>query len=205
MDCKRFRKNHLGYLDDTLPGTDMAAAQRHLLGCEPCAAHDALVRRSLMAARSLPTIEPSADFQAKLRAKLAQCRAEQAGELGQSPDRRGVRGVLQPTDTMLPHLVAGSGNRLGNRSPLPVRAAMAVAAGAALAVVAWQSVSESTAPELRMAPVVASTPALPETPYVSAELLQAMATGNPVWSAALVVDDLPVTFVSTNYSFDAGR
>ncbi len=199
MDCKRFRKNHLGYLDDTLPGTDMAAAQRHLLGCEPCAAHDALVRRSLMAARSLPTIEPSADFQAKLRAKLAQCRAEQAGELGQQTDQRGVRGVLQPTDTMLPLSAVGTG---GAR---PVRAAMAVAAGAALAVVAWQSVSKSTAPELRMAPVTASTPALPETPYVSAELLQAMATGNPVWSAALVVDDLPVTFVSTNYSFDAGR
>jgi len=199
MDCKRFRKNHLGYLDDTLPGTEMAAAQRHLLGCEPCAAHDALVRRSLMAVRSLPTLEPSADFQAKLRARLAQCRAEQAGELGQQAESRGGRAVLHPTDIMLPMTTAGT------RDARPVRAAMAVAAGAALAVVAWQSVRETTAPELRMAPVIASTPALPETPYVSAELLQAMATGNPVWSAALVVDDLPVTFVSTNYSFDAGR
>lgn len=199
MDCKRFRKNHLGYLDDTLPGTDMAAAQRHLMGCEPCAAHDALVRRSLMAVRSLPTLEPSADFQARLRAKLAQCKAEQAGEFGQTGARGEGRGVLPPTDTMLPLFPDQA------RSARPVRAVMAVAAGAALAVVAWQSVREATAPELRMAPVIASTPALPETPYVSAELLQAMATGNPVWSAALVVDDLPVSFVSTNYSFDTGQ
>jgi hypothetical protein len=192
MDCKRFRKNHLGYLDDTLPGTDMAAAQRHLLACERCAAHDALVRRSLMAARSLPTLEPSADFQAKLRARLAQCRAEQQAEALNHHS-------VGATDTMLP-LVAPT-----TRVAHPVRTAMAVAAGAMLGVVAWQSVRESATPELRMAPVIASTPAIPASPYVSAELLQAMATGNPVWSAAMVVDDLPVTFVSTNYTFDAGR
>lgn len=192
MDCKRFRKNHLGYLDDTLPGTDMAAAQRHLLACEGCAAHDALVRRSLMAARSLPTLEPSADFQAKLRARLAQCRAEEQAEVVH-------RHAGRATDVMLP--LASPGIRAVNT----VRTAMAVAAGAMLGVVAWQSVRESAVPELRMAPVIASTPAIPASPYVSAELLQAMATGNPVWSAAMVVDDLPVTFVSTNYTFDAGR
>jgi anti-sigma factor RsiW len=192
MDCKRFRKNHLGYLDDTLPGTDMAAAQRHLLACERCAAHDALVRRSLMAARSLPTLEPSADFQAKLRARLAQCRAEQQAE---ALNHHSV-GL---TDTMLPLLAPTA------RVVHPVRTAMVVAAGAVLGVVAWQSVRDSAVPELRMAPVIASTPAMPESPYVSPELLKAMATGNPVWSAAMVVDDLPVTFVSTNYTFDAGR
>lgn len=76
MDCTHFRKLHLAYLDDTLPGTQMAAAQRHVLHCDACAAHDTLVRRSLMIARSLPAIEPTAEFQRRLRERLAACREE---------------------------------------------------------------------------------------------------------------------------------
>ena len=70
MDCSHFRKSHLAYLDDALPDTQMAAAQRHVLACDACAAHDTLVRRSLMVARSLPAIEPSAAFRRRLRERL---------------------------------------------------------------------------------------------------------------------------------------
>ena len=55
MDCRTFRKHHLAYLDDTLPGDVMARAQCHVLNCDACAAHDTMVRRSLMMVRSLPT------------------------------------------------------------------------------------------------------------------------------------------------------
>ena len=44
--------------------------RQHMRDCPPCAHHDALVRRSLMLVRSLPTIEPSPDFQARLEARL---------------------------------------------------------------------------------------------------------------------------------------
>lgn len=77
VDCSRFRHQHLEYLDHALPRAVMSAAQLHLLACDACAAHDALVRRSLMAVRSLPTAEPSAAFAQRLQARLAACRAEE--------------------------------------------------------------------------------------------------------------------------------
>ena len=44
--------------------------RQHMRDCPPCAHHDALVRRSLMLVRSLPTIEPSPGFQTRLEARL---------------------------------------------------------------------------------------------------------------------------------------
>lgn len=44
--------------------------RRHMRDCASCAHHDAIVRRSLMLVRSLPVIEPSPDFQARLEARL---------------------------------------------------------------------------------------------------------------------------------------
>lgn len=79
MDCRDFRDAHLAYLDDTLPGDAMAEAQRHLLTCDHCAAHDSMIRRSLVLARNhVPEIAPSADFRSRLDARLAACRAESA-------------------------------------------------------------------------------------------------------------------------------
>jgi len=112
MDCKHFRHLHLAYLDDTLPGTQMAAAQRHVLHCDACAAHDTLVRRSLMIARSMPTIEPTAAFQRKLRERLATCREEYG----------------DPRLTPIPE----------SRRPRSTRALAVVAAGAVLGALAYQ-------------------------------------------------------------------
>lgn len=44
--------------------------RQHMRDCPSCAHHDAIIRRSLMLVRSLPTIEPSPDFQARLEARL---------------------------------------------------------------------------------------------------------------------------------------
>ncbi len=177
MDCKSFRKQHLAYLDDTLPGNAMAAAQHHVMVCNGCAAHDTLVRRSLMVARSLPTLEPSAEFQARLRARLVECREECRDE----------RTALLNT----PRSFASRNSRV----------VMAVAASAMVGAFVWQGWRAVSAPELSMQPVMASQPAMPApVPYITPELMQAMATGNPVWPAAMIVEDAPTHFVQNEFT-----
>jgi putative zinc finger protein len=70
MDCREFRKKHLAFIDDTLPGIELVGMQRHLAECEACARRDTLVRRSLLLVRNLPDIQPAPDFAARLHAKL---------------------------------------------------------------------------------------------------------------------------------------
>lgn len=130
MDCKHFRKLHLAYLDDTLPGTQMAAAQRHVLQCDACAAHDTLVRRSLMIARSMPTIEPTAAFQRRLRERLAACRTEYG-------DPRVVQTPQEP------------------RVPRASRALAVVAAGAVLGALAYQGWRGARMTAISPAPMMA--------------------------------------------------
>lgn len=50
--------------------------RRHIRRCPLCARHDLLVRRSLMLVKSLPAIEPSPDFQARLEARLRSTRLD---------------------------------------------------------------------------------------------------------------------------------
>lgn len=76
MDCSDFRQHHLAYVDDTLPGDVLVAAERHRVECAACSAHDTLVRRSLLLARNLPSIEPSPDFTARLEARLREVQIE---------------------------------------------------------------------------------------------------------------------------------
>ena len=70
MDCRSFKKKHLAYLDDTLPGFEVAAIQEHLRACSVCARQDASVRRSLLVVRNLPPIRPSEGFSDRLRHRL---------------------------------------------------------------------------------------------------------------------------------------
>jgi hypothetical protein len=72
MDCRAFRRNHLAFVDDTLPGVDIVQMQAHLNDCAKCAATDLAVRRSLLVVRNhLAPIEPSLDFTERLSARLA--------------------------------------------------------------------------------------------------------------------------------------
>jgi hypothetical protein len=70
MDCRDFHDKHLDFVDDTLAGVELVGMQVHLTECESCSRHDAIVRRSLMLFRSLPSIEPSQDFSFRLQQKL---------------------------------------------------------------------------------------------------------------------------------------
>lgn len=187
MDCKSFRKQHLAYLDDTMPGDEMSAAQCHVMVCDGCAAHDTLVRRSLMVARSMPMLEPSAAFQARLRARLAECREECRDERTAMAARTALLAVPRSSDA----------RSVSSRNS---RVVMAVAASAMLGAFVWQGWRTPT-PELSMQPVIASQPAMP-TPasYITPELMQAMATGNPVWPAAMIIEDAPTHFVRSDFS-----
>ena len=75
MNCREFRRKHDAYVDDTLSGVDIEGMERHLRLCEQCAALDTRIRRSLLLARNLPTIQPSAAFGERLQMRLAQERA----------------------------------------------------------------------------------------------------------------------------------
>ncbi len=77
MRCSEFKDLHCSFVDDTLAGVELVRMQRHIAECAECARVDANVRRSLMLVRSLAPIEPSAEFSAKLDAKLRECRLSQ--------------------------------------------------------------------------------------------------------------------------------
>lgn len=70
MDCRRFRDQHALLIDLRCSADEEEVLRRHMSDCAACARHDALVRRSLMLVRSLPSIEPSPDFRARLEARL---------------------------------------------------------------------------------------------------------------------------------------
>ncbi len=185
MDCRSFRRNHLAYLDDTLAGDLMASAQRHILACDACAAHDTMVRRSLMVAKNLPTIEPSAAFQQRLQARLAECREERRSQ--RDMPSVGIDAVMLPM----------AGTRSAWRGP---RTLAAIATGAVIGTMIWRGVTTPAAPLVAMEPVIASEPVRPEVRYVSPALLQAMATGNPVWPATVIIEEAPTGFVNVDYS-----
>ncbi|GAC1477299.1 MAG: hypothetical protein NVS1B4_19730 [Gemmatimonadaceae bacterium] len=70
MDCRTFRELHVAFVDDLLPGVELVGAEEHLRECSECSAHDTRVRRSLVLVRSLPRVDISADFGARLDARL---------------------------------------------------------------------------------------------------------------------------------------
>ena len=84
------------------------------------------------------------------------------------------------------------------RSP---RTLAAVAAGAVFGTLMWRGLSAPTH-QLSMQPVVASQPVVvpQQNPYMSAALMQAMSTGNPVWPAAVIIEDAPTHFVNAGIS-----
>jgi hypothetical protein len=72
MNCREFKSNHVGFVDDILSAADMADMRRHIVSCSACANLDVRIRRSLMVVRNLPQIEPSADFFTRLNEALKQ-------------------------------------------------------------------------------------------------------------------------------------
>jgi hypothetical protein len=70
MDCREFRDKHALLIDLQCSAVDENEMRQHMRSCPGCAHQDMIVRRSLMLFRSLPSIEPSPDFRARLAARL---------------------------------------------------------------------------------------------------------------------------------------
>src|SRR5687768_11816149 len=70
MDCREFRNRHALYVDLMCSALEENEMREHTRQCPKCSRHDTLVRRSLILVKSLPDIEPSPDFQARLEARL---------------------------------------------------------------------------------------------------------------------------------------
>ena len=180
MDCREFRSKHVAFVDDLLSAVDMETMRRHLTVCSGCSRQDTRVRRSLMLVRSLPPIEASPDFLARLNERIA--------EIG--PVSR--TDAVYPTGPSYPSVFAGA----------------ALAAG--MVAVAYMAIQTSRyfAPtdSVRVAPSLA-TIADPGTGSVTTNAAMANAamanaamasvpTGIPVWPAVLMVGQSPMRFAT---------
>lgn len=170
MDCREFRNKHVAFVDDLLPAVDMDAMQQHTLVCSRCSRQDIAIRRSLMLVRSLPSIEPSPDFVARLNARLE------------------AMGPVSRVDLVAP------------RPYLPsVSAFAALAAGvAAVAYMAIETTRYFTPPQdVRVTPAVAS--AFEPAPMANAAFAASVPTGMPVWPAVLMVSEAPIHFANMDF------
>jgi hypothetical protein len=180
MDCRRYRSQHLSFLDNTLCGQQAAAMHTHVQHCPGCAAHDQLVRRSLVLARSLEPVTPSAEFQSKLFARLRELPADQP---------LASDAVAEDQAFLMPM-----------RGWQPSRRALAAVAASMvmMTAVAYQR----AAPARELARQVAARPLLPdpipisEPMPVSAVFVGAVLSGNPVLPAALAATQAPIDFLT---------
>jgi hypothetical protein len=161
----------------------MRAMRDHLIVCERCARTDVQVRRSLMVVRSLPQIEPSADFMARLNVRLREV------------ERRVELVVDLPTP-------GSPRNPWWMRAAPSARSMAAVAAGLVALVaitvsVTWRGrVPESAAPSPTTRITVSLKP--PPAPIADATIMAAVPTGIPVWSAMFAAGQLPSRFASAD-------
>ncbi|MEO7998946.1 MAG: hypothetical protein ABI852_15955 [Gemmatimonadaceae bacterium] len=143
-----------------------------------------MVRRSLMLVRNMSVIEPSADFRKKMQARLDETRAETQRE----------RSLMVERDFKSP-------NRAVTKQPVLLSAV--AASVLMMGAYAWRqsshhdeiAVSQSTA-AIERTTVDTTLQPIRLTP----EMVQAMSTGNPMWPAALMVDDAPAQLVNSEFT-----
>jgi putative zinc finger protein len=169
MDCRDFQENHFAFVDDTLPGIELVGMQMHLNECEKCARQDAIVRRSLMLFRNLPSIEPSADFSLRLQQKLDHAKAEDAAALYSGRSRRFAAAVALTSVVMLGYIGV---------SLREVDFPQDIVFPPVVANIPESPVTPIMSPGTAM---VASVPA-----------------GLPMWTAALFAEQAPVRFASVD-------
>lgn len=172
MNCHTFRDNHLSFLDDVLAESELVAMQRHLAECASCARHDTAVRRGLIVFRNLKPIEPSADFSARLNARLREVRLD-------SP-----LGV--PTQ------------RASMMSRATIAAALGIAAVGYVAVAAID-LAPRTPRDIALPPVIASHPAPRPSPMTSPAIVASASMGMAVWPTALLAEEAPAHFVRSEF------
>jgi hypothetical protein len=174
MNCREFRHKHDAYVDDTLSGVDIEAMGRHLRFCAQCAALDTRIRRSLLLAHNLPTIEPSAAFTQRLQMRLTHERALKATR--QADDAGSMMGLMTR-----------------HRSPFSTGTYVALAAGIAMAAGLTMSVmlAGNADRPIRLAPVVASAPEPEPSLLATPAMVASMPAGMPIWPAVYAAQRAP--------------
>jgi len=175
MNCREFRHKHDAYVDDTLSGIDIEAMGRHLRLCDSCAALDTRIRRSLLLARNLPTIEPSAAFAERLQMRLAHERALHARTSKEGGSAFGFDGARR------------HGAPFFTGAYVALAAGVAMAAGLMVAVTLTRDNDEA----IRLAPVVASIPEPEPSPLAMPAMVASMPAGLSVWPAVFVAQQAP--------------
>lgn len=179
MDCRRFKRLHSAFLDDTLSGVQMAHMREHAGSCGPCADHDRRVRRALMLVRSAPAVVPSDGFSARLADRLARERA------------------------LPPSVVAGTRWR---RSLGASAAVVLLGLGGAMAVVATQPAEPVGV--MAMAPIIVRPPVIPAEPVATPAMFATVSSGLPVYPAVLLARRASEHFAARHASevtFQASR
>jgi hypothetical protein len=166
MDCPEFRDKHALLIDLRCSALEENEMRQHMHQCPSCAHHDMIVRRSLMLVKSLPTIEPSPDFQARLAARL--------------------RAATPPTVLATPRPL---------RASFGAFVALAAGIGF-VAYLAADAMRPRAPVEIRMPPVVASVPELEASAVATPALVATVPTGMSVWPAIMVASQAPVHFVA---------
>jgi hypothetical protein len=173
MNCREFRRKHDAYIDDTLSGVELDAMARHRSLCDDCARLDTRVRRALLVAHNLPTIEPSAEFAERLQIRLTEERTRMA--------------ALHVSETV--------GWRWRPSSPGGY-AAMAAGLITVAGLAATLSGIGREPEMIRLAPVVATLPELEPSMFASPAMVASMPTGLTVWPALYVAQQAPWHFAS---------
>ncbi len=90
MDCHAFRESHGDWVDEMVDPREGDRLAGHVAACTSCARFDTLARRALLVARNAPPIEVSADFSARLAARIAEERRHRIAEIAPSHAERRV-------------------------------------------------------------------------------------------------------------------
>lgn len=173
MDCREFWDKHCAFVDDTLPGIELVRMQLHIGECENCACHDTTVRRSLMLFRSLPTIEPSADFSERLQSRLREAKAADAAAV--SGGSRMFAAAVAMTSVVMLGYIGLSLRHVDTQRDITLPPVVA------------------TLPETVTERAMSSAPAM----------VVSVPAGLPIWTAALFAEQAQAHFVSANLTLTA--
>ena len=173
MNCREFRRKHDGYVDNTLSGVEVDAMSSHLLVCTRCAQVDTRVRRALLVAHNLPTIQPSAAFAVRLQARLIQERA--------------LMGAREARDDVM-H--GGRWRPLSASAYVMMTAGILFVAGLALTMTVTGREQEA----IRLAPVVATRPEIEPSVLATPAMVASMPAGMSMWPAVFVAQQAPWHF-----------
>jgi putative zinc finger protein len=168
MDCKAFAKRHPAFIDDTLPGVEMAAVREHLSDCARCARRDAEVRRALLVLKNLPAIEVSEGFQDRLHARLS---AEESAPPARASADRGFVKWAAAAALLIAVVGVGTWPESAARKNEPSRLP---------AVFASLPATEDGSAEASMPAYMAS-----------------MSTGIPMWPALMLAEEGPLRFAAS--------